>query len=185
MISLKQRGRAGLQFLGSLQQFSSSELRDIAEADFAAQPEAAALNEEFKSDARPPVWRERLDRARDVVERSKAYRYNRFYQRFVAEENYTRAIPAVEARRAEWQAFAESKKPKDSSRLQLDPNLEMPKWFDAVEWHLEPGGWDGYDMTMPMFAAGIGPYVFALGGYAAVYDAPSQPLGVAGSVTFA
>ena len=99
MISLKQRGRAGLQFLGSLQQFSSSELRDIAEADFAAQPEAAALNEEFKSDARPPVWRERLDRARDVVERSKACRYNRFYQRFVAEENYTRAIPAVEARR--------------------------------------------------------------------------------------
>ncbi len=168
MITLKQRGRAGLQFLGSLQQFSSSALRDIAEADFAAQPESAALNEEFKTDVRPGEWRERLDRARDVVERSKAYRYNRFYQRFVAEENYKRAIPAVEARRAEWEAFAASKQPKDTSRLQLDPNLEMPKWYDAVEWHLEPGGWDGYDMTMPMFAAGIGPYVFSLGGYAAV-----------------
>ena len=43
MISFKQRGRAGLQFLGSLQQFSSSALRDQAEADYAAQPEAPAV----------------------------------------------------------------------------------------------------------------------------------------------
>ena len=39
---------------------------------------------------------------------------------------------------------------------------------EGVEWHLEPGGWDGYDMAQPMFMAGIGPYVFAHGGYAAV-----------------
>ena len=169
MISFKQRGRAGLQFLGSLQQFSSSVLRDQAEADYAAQPEAPALAEEWKDgNVRPHVWRERLDRARDVVERSKAYRYNRFYQRFVGEQNYVRAIPATEARRAEWQAFAASKQPKDTSRLKLDPNLPMPRWYENVEWHLEPGGWDGYDLTQPMFMSGIGPYVFSLGGYAAV-----------------
>jgi len=112
MITLKQRGRAGLQFLGSLQTFSSSTLRDIAEQDYAAQPEAPELAEEFKSDARPHVWQDRLRRARDVVERSKAYRFNRFYQRWVGEQNYIRAIPAVEARRTEWQAIADAKKPK-------------------------------------------------------------------------
>ena len=168
MITLKQRGRAGLQFLGSLQTFSSSTLRDIAEQDYAAQPEAPELAEEFKSDARPHVWQDRLRRARDVVERSKAYRFNRFYQRWVGEQNYIRAIPAVEARRTEWQAIADAKKPKDTSRLQLNPNLEIPSWYEGVEWHLEPGGWDGYDMTQPMFMAGIGPYVFVHGGYAAV-----------------
>ena len=42
MINLKQRGRSGMQFLGSLQKFSSSVLRDQAEADYAAQPEAPA-----------------------------------------------------------------------------------------------------------------------------------------------
>ncbi len=168
MITLQQRGRSGLQFLGSLQQFSSSALRDQAEADFAAQPEAGALTEEFKTDVRPHVWRERLDRARDVVERSKAYRFNRFYQRFVAEENFLRAIPAVEARRKEWESAVETRKPKDETRLKLDPNLPMPRWYDGVEWHLEPGGWDGYDLAMPMFMAGIGPYVFAHGGFAAV-----------------
>jgi SAM-dependent methyltransferase len=168
MITLKQRGRAGLQFLGSLQTFSSSTLRDIAEQDYAAQPEAPELAEEFKGDARPHVWQDRLRRARDVVERSKAYRFNRFYQRWVGEQNYIRAIPAVEARRTEWQAIADAKKPKDTSRLQLNPNLEIPSWYEGVEWHLEPGGWDGYDMTQPMFMAGIGPYVFVHGGYAAV-----------------
>lgn len=168
MITLKQRGRAGLQFLGSLQQFASTQLRDAAEADFAAQPEAAAFEQEFKSDARPHVWQDRIHRARDVAERSKAYRYNRFYQRWVAEQNYLRAIPAVEARRAQWEALVATKAPKDRSRLQLNPNLEIPSWYDGVEWHLEPGGWDTYDLAMPMFMAGIGPYVFALGGYAAV-----------------
>jgi ubiquinone/menaquinone biosynthesis C-methylase UbiE len=44
----------------------------------------------------------------------------------------------------------------------------MPEWYDGVEWHLEPGGWDGYDLQGPMFMAGIGPYVFSRGGYAAV-----------------
>lgn len=168
MITLKQRGRAGLQFLGSLQTFSSSKLRDIAEQDFAVQPEAPALAEEFRGDARAHVWQDRLRRAREVVERSKAYRYNRFYQRWVGEQNYLRAIPAVEARRSEWQSITESKKPQDSSRLQLNPTLEIPSWYEGVEWHLEPGGWDGYDLTQPMFMAGIGPYVFAHGGYAAV-----------------
>ena len=168
MISLKQRGRAGLQFLGSLQRYSSSALRDQAEADFAAQPEAQAFSQEFRAPARPVEWKQRLDRARDVAERSWAYRYNRFYQRWVAEQNFIRAIPAVEARRAAWQAFYDANKPKDMSRLQLNPDLPIPKWFEGVEWHLEPGGWDGYDLTQPMFAAAIGPFVFAHGGYAAV-----------------
>jgi SAM-dependent methyltransferase len=168
MIEIEQRGRAGLQFLGSLQHWSSSELRDQAEADFAAQPESQDMATEFASDVRPHVWQERIRRARDVAERSHAYRLNRFFQRWVAEQNFIRAIPAVERRRTAWQAFVGAKAPKDSTRLILNPALPMPSWYAGVEWHLEPGGWDGYDMAGPMFAAGIGPHVFALGGYAAV-----------------
>ena len=168
MISLEQRGRAGLQFLGSLQQWSSSELRDRAEVDFAAQPEAPELTTEFASDARPHVWQQRLGRAREVAERSQAYRYNRFFQRWVAEQNFIRAIPAVERKRGDWERLAAAKAPTDRSRLILNADLKMPGWYEGVEWHLEPGGWDGYDLAMPMFAAGVGPYVFSLGGYAAV-----------------
>ncbi len=168
MISIEQRGRAGLQFLGSLQQWSGSELRDQAEADFAAQPETASLTQEFTSDVRPHIWQERIRRARDVAERSKAYRFNRFFQRWVAEQNFIRAIPAIERRRTTWEDLLASKPAGDPSRLVLDPTLKMPDWYDGIEWHLEPGGWDGYDLAMPMFAAGIGPHVFSLGGFAAV-----------------
>ena len=168
MIDLKQRGRSGLQFLGSLQKYSSSVLRDMAETDFAAQPEAQELAAEWKTDTSPAQWRRRIKRTRDVVERSSAYRFNRFYQRWVAEENFLRAIPAVEAKRADWASFVSARQPKDHSRLKLNPALKMPSWYEGIEWHLEPGGWDGYDLAMPMFAAGIGPHVFAHGGYAAV-----------------
>jgi SAM-dependent methyltransferase len=168
MITLDQRGRAGLQFLGSLQHYSSSALRDRAEADFAAAPEAPAMTQEFASDAPLPVWQQRIERAREVAERSRAYRYNRLYQRYVAEQNFVRGIPAVERKRAEWEAFYAAKRPADTSRLQLNPDLKMPEYYDGVEWHLEPGGWEGYDLYGAMFASGVGQYVFARGGYAAV-----------------
>jgi SAM-dependent methyltransferase len=164
---MDQRGRAGLQFLGSLQVFSSGELLDEAREDFAAQPEAAALAATFKEDADDEAWRQRLDQARQVAERSVAYRFNRFYQRYVAEENWVRSLIGVERKR---DAFAESygQQPGPNERLILNPDLQIPEYFEGVEWHLEPGGWDGYDLTRAMFAAGIFPYVFSRGGYAAV-----------------
>jgi SAM-dependent methyltransferase len=167
-ISFDQRGRAGLQFLGSLQYYSSSRLHDQAAEDFYGAPEAPALKREFAEDASPAAWEERLQRARAVAERSPSYRFNRFYQRFVAEENFVRGVPAIEAKRADWEAFVAANPPGHPERLQLDPTLEMPDWYEGVEWHLEPGGWDAYDLYMPMFLAGVGRYVFSRGGYAAV-----------------
>ena len=168
MIHLEQRGRAGLQFLGSLQHFSSSAVLERAAADFAAAPEAPALVAEFASDTTPAAWEERLARARDVAERSPSYRYNRFFQRYVAEQNFVRGIPAAERCRAEWEAFVAAHPPGHPERLILNPELEIPDWYEGVEWHLEPGGWDAYDLYGPMFAGGVGPYVFSRGGYAAV-----------------
>lgn len=168
MITLDQRGRAGLQFLGSLQHFAGSTLRTRAEADFAAQPEAAAMTPEFASDAPLAEWQQRIARAREVAERSRAYRYNRLYQRYVAEENFVRGIPATERQRAAWEAIERTAPVPANERLQLNPALPIPDYYAGVEWHLEPGGWDGYDLYGPMFAAGVGPYVFARGGFAAV-----------------
>ena len=169
---LQQRGRAGLQLLGAIQVYSSSMLMAQARSDFDGQPEAATLAQEFATPATPADWRQRLTRARDVAERSKAYRYNRFFQRWVAEEQYRRAIPAVERLRdlltstsSVPMQVAASTRP---SRLILDPNLELPPWYAGVEWHLQVGGLDGFDLSAPLFTIGIGPHVFSRGGYAAV-----------------
>jgi ubiquinone/menaquinone biosynthesis C-methylase UbiE len=154
-------------FLGSLQVFSSGELLDEARAEFKQQPEATALAQTFSSNADEDTWHERLDQARQVAERSTAYRFNRFYQRYVAEENWVRSLSAVERHRDVFEKAFGGGVPANE-RLILNPDLEMPEYFAGVEWHLQPGGWDGYDLSSAMFVTGIFPYVFSRGGYAAV-----------------
>ena len=166
-VSMDQRGRAGLQFLGSLQVFSSSELLAEAREDFATAPEAEAMTRAFDGNGDEAYWRERLDEARAVAERSTAYRFNRFYQRYVAEENWVRALTAVERNREAFAAVFKNRS-KPNERLILNPELERPGYYEGVEWHLQPGGWDAYDLSNAVLAAGIMPYVFSRGGYAAV-----------------
>ncbi len=165
-VSLDQRGRAGLQFLGSLQVYTSGELLDQVRREFTEQPEAADLAQRFTAPGKDSAWRERLEAARMVAERSTGYRFNRFYERYVAEENWVRALTAVERQREKFE------RPEDpapaNERLILNPELPVPDYHEGVEWHLQPGGWEGYDLAGPMWSAGIMPYVYSRGGNAAV-----------------
>ena len=169
MVSLDQRGRAGLQFLGSLQVFSSGELLQQARDEFAAQPDSREIEEAFHQDGDDAAWRERVEHSKAVAQRCPAYRFNRFYQRYVAEENWVRSLTAVERQR---EAFAEAFPPapeiKANERLILNPDMEVPEYFEGVEWHLQPGGLDGYDLSAPMALFGYLPHVFMRGGFAAV-----------------
>ena len=166
-LSLDQRGRAGLEILGSMQKFTSGRVRDRARDELNADPEGAALAKTWHERHNEP-WSERIAKARTVAERSAAYRYERLIQRYVAEENYVRAVPATERKRKEVEAFLARpiEKPAGGT-LELDPTIPIPDWF-KVEWHLMPGGWDGYDLMGAAMSAGIGPLVFRHGGYAAV-----------------
>jgi len=167
--SLSQRGRSGLQILGALQKYSSGVLRPIAAENFAADPRGAELTEDHASKAPKLPPRERINEARKVCETDNVYRLERFLQRWVAEENFHRGIPAIEERREKFEAFnAAQSEQQLLGTLEMPAEIEVPKYYDRIEWHLEPGGWDGYDLYGPLFAYGVGPYVFSLGGYAAV-----------------
>ncbi len=165
MVNLSQRGRAGLQFLGSLQHFSSSTLRPMARTDFESDPDGAALMAQPSS---VEDQRKRIADARAVAERSLKYRQERFYQGYVARENFLRAIPAVEERRAAFEAQRSSVPSDAVATLDLDPNVVAPDYYRGVSWHCAPGGWDGYDLAGHAIAQGVGRYVFSRGGYAAV-----------------
>lgn len=165
---LPQRGRAALEGLGALQAFSSSRLRALARHEFADDPQVAHLE---PHDAIPPdtrMWRDWFGRVRRIAQQHPAYRLERFNQRFVAEEIFNRAIPAVEARRDTFERFFRLPEGATLGSLELDPELDIPRYYDRVEWHLEPGGWDGYDLYGAVLAFALGPYVFRHGGYAAV-----------------
>ena len=141
MPHLSQRGRASLQVLGSLQPYSSSRIRNIAKSAFEADPDGAQLVAQNESEGSNESWSERAVRAKAVAEKSTAYKHERFFQRYVAEENFVRAIPAVEELRIEFEEMLASRELKGcGGSLELDPSIPIPEYYDGVEWHLQPGG---------------------------------------------
>lgn len=168
---LSQRGRAGMEILGSLQVMSARELRPRARADFEGLEEAQHLVAQHAADGgeAPRETRGRIACARELADTLPMFRLERFLQRYVAEENFNFGIPAIEERRSQFEAAMNA--PIDQpagGELELDPALEFPGYYAGVDWHLEPGGWDGWDLYGALFAYAVGPYVFSRGGYAAV-----------------
>lgn len=168
-VGLTQHGRSGMQMLGSIQKFSSSELRARARDNFYEKAEGKALADAHTSGSqeRSDVL-QRVKDAKAVAYSDPVFRLERFFQRYVAEENFNRGIPAIEERRSHFEGFAKATPENPVGSLELSPDLDVPAYQARTEWHLEPGGWDGYDLYGPLFAFAVGPHVFRHGGYAAV-----------------
>lgn len=165
---LSQHGRAAMEMLGSLQKFSSGQIRPLARRDFEANAEAGAMSEEHKADVEGAGARDRIAKARAIADTLPLFRLERFVQRWVAEENFNTGIPAIEEKRANFEVFANQPLTGHAGgTLELDETIAAPRYWQT-EWHLEPGGWDGYDLYGPLFAFAVGPLVFSKGGYAAV-----------------
>jgi len=164
---LTQRGRASMEILGDIQKFAAGNLRPAARAQFDADPATKPLSADHKADTQGAEGRGRIAAARAIADQKPMFRLERFLQRYVAEEVYSSGIAAVEERRAEIEAFQSAPLPTSAGGTLELTNQIPPRYWDT-EWHLEPGGWDGYDLYGAMFAFAVGPYIFSKGGYAAV-----------------
>lgn len=168
-IGLSQRGRSSMEVLGTIQAFAASTLRPAARESFEADADAVALSADHVADPQGRNGRDRIASARAIADRDPLFRLERFLQRWVAEENFNSGIPAIEERRAQFEAFFGGPKPDPvGGSLTLADAIAAPRYYTEIDWHLEPGGWDGYDLYGALFAFGVGPFVFAKGGYAAV-----------------
>jgi hypothetical protein len=123
---LSQRGRASLEILGSIQKMSSTHLRAEAAARFAADAEGQEIIADYLEDSSPDSLRAKVAQARAVAERDHIYRLERFLQRNVAEDNFNRGIPAIEERRAAFEAFLTPSGGASSGALELDDAVEAP-----------------------------------------------------------
>ena len=164
---LSQRGRAGLEILGAMQRFASTRLRGQAKADFYEREDAREINARNTPDAGREVIKENLVQGRRIAEAVPVYRLERFCQAYTAMQIFARAIPAIEERREQFEGYLQFDEAGAGGSLELDETITPPKYFE-IEWHLEPDGWDGYDLYGPVFAFALGPLVFRHGGYAAV-----------------
>lgn len=166
-LQFAQRGRAGMQFLGSLQAFTGGALRMQARTAFEADAEGQAVIARWNEPSNES-WAARIAQAREIAERSTSYGFERLYQRYVAEEIYVRALPAVDAKKEDARGYMKLPEAPRVGTLELDPDFKIPDYFDGVEWHLMPGGWDSYELMSVVMVSGASPYVFKRGGWAAV-----------------
>lgn len=170
---LGQRSRADLQILGSIQVAAYNHLRSAARERFAGSEEGRALTEAHAGgDASKEAVRGRVEKASALAGEDRLFRMERFLQRYVAEENWRRAIVAVEQRRDQFAPFVAPPQGDTLGSLELNDALELPRFFTEVEFHLQPGGWEGYDLYGPALAYGIYPHVFSRGGFASMPATP-------------
>ncbi|GAA2737305.1 class I SAM-dependent methyltransferase [Actinocorallia aurantiaca] len=154
-VPVKQRSRASLEFLGSLQGYAGGVL----------QPAAAARYDQLET--APPE--DLADRRRSVNEKladHAPWLYDRLYTRYVAEEIYVRSIPAAEESRPVIEEWLDV--PEDApGSLTLNPDANVPAYFHTG-FHLTTGGWDGHDL-MGVVIHDLGyRYVIMPGGVGAV-----------------
>jgi SAM-dependent methyltransferase len=165
-VGMTQRSRAGLDILGGMLKYSAVSLRGAAREAFESSPEGAAL---IREHAAPKSTQaevaDRVERAKALAQSNPMYRLERFAQRFVAEEMMTRNVIAAEEKREEHVARDSIPRQGAGGVLELDPDLEMPDYYDGVNYHLAPEGADEYDLASK--GGGIG-LVFRYGGFAAV-----------------
>ncbi|MEU5842155.1 class I SAM-dependent methyltransferase [Rhodococcus sp. NPDC047139] len=151
-VRLQQAHRAGLEFLGATQKFTGGVLQSDARREYLnAVPEApTGLDERRASVAR-------------VLADSPAWAFDRFITRWVAEEVYVRALPAVESIRPTVEAWLAS----PEQQLEVDPDVVPPSYWEN-EFHLTPGGWNGHDLMGPAITELVFHYVLVPGGVGAV-----------------
>jgi len=160
-----QRARASMDILGNVLKYSSGTMREIARRNFRDTTEGKALAEAFQSPHSENEMMAMVDRATATAEADPFYRLERFYQRLVAEEIMSQGIVMAEERRSSLEERSKVLPNSAGGSLELDPELPIPDYFDGVEYHLMPGGWDGYDLYGRMPRGGS---AFRYGGYAAV-----------------
>lgn len=166
--NLSQRGRSSMEFLGAVQTFSSGRLRGVVRKEFSGNADAQRLLAANDRDGANRDIEQYVADAGRVARQMPTFRMERFLQRYVAEEVYLKGIPAVEENRDDFERFATLPQSPTMGSIELDDSVPLPDYYEGVEWHLEPGGWDGYDLYGPFFTYVAGPYVFKHGGYAAV-----------------
>lgn len=153
-VELGQQARSSLQFLGAVQEFAGGTLQKRAAQEY----ERAV-----------PTPPSDLDGQRESVyaalENSSAWAFDRLITRWVAEEIYVRALPAIETIRPEAERFLEVSNP--SGSLTLDSDLVPPTYWEHG-FHLTPGGWDGHDLMGPAISELAFAYVLSPGGVGAV-----------------
>lgn len=134
---LKQRGRASVDFLGQL-----------GKASF---PLGAAIDADIKakgidSDALPEDLDARTDVMVDALADSKAFRVKQLLGEWHAENMAAVTDEAFEEVKDETMDVIKALH-NGQSQVHLDPDAQLPEYWDGVDFHRTKGGWDAHEYS--------------------------------------
>jgi SAM-dependent methyltransferase len=158
-LGILQKDRSRLQIVGSVASYNNGTVENLAEEDYKRRLPADPDLENARG-------MQRLQRAAKLLEESREYTFNRFYARWQAEEMYPRAIDAMEDVREDASKLVDVGDRGGS--LELNPEMKLPDYYDGVEFHLAPGGWDTDELTGVVVHELAYPDVIMSGGVGAV-----------------
>ncbi|GLY29655.1 class I SAM-dependent methyltransferase [Kineosporia sp. NBRC 101731] len=156
---LKQRGRADFNFLADLARWSGLELQAAAEKDFGDLCPGQSLPGEVHEQIRHAT--------RLLEEGSRAYGWDRFYTRLVAEHQFEAARYAYEdGKEAVTTEYADNAQ--QGGTIIVDASLQTPDYWSQTDFHLAPGGWEGHERMGFMIHDYVYDLIFSTGGIGAV-----------------
>lgn len=119
-----QRGRSEIDFLGAVSSYANGELRER----FRKRYEEAAAGAEI-----PQSFPERLTAVQAIADPMVEWQFEQLYARVVAEELQPAAAFAGIERHG-----AEPTSEEAPSLVPVNPNTEIPDWWDGVNYHIAP-----------------------------------------------
>jgi ubiquinone/menaquinone biosynthesis C-methylase UbiE len=105
-----------------------------------------------------------VEQVGEVMRPMTLYRYNRAIQQASQELMWAVVYESLEPRRAE--LVEELNRPTESAMgsVETDPDLELPKYYTAVDFHLQPRSYHGDDLAGVVYDIGVPIYVLRRNG---------------------
>lgn len=150
-LTLSRRDQARLDFVEGLKVFVGA----------AAVPALRTAYDRWVATARPDEATLRDRKAMAARwEPDPAYQVSRGLQRLSQEAMWRTVIDGLERRGPELEAALEAGAGPDRAggSLALDPDLEMPRYYDSNEFHLQPGNYHGHPLAGPVYEVGVATY---------------------------
>ncbi len=147
-LALSRPRQARLDMIEGLKNFVAAEVVPALRRDFDAWTES-----------RKPSAAQLRDRTfmAGHLERTPLYQSSRGLQRLSQEAMWREVVDGLSERRPEIEAALDA--PCDApGSLVLDPALQMPRYFDANEFHLQPGNYHRDGLAGPVYELGVATY---------------------------
>lgn len=156
-IEINRASQAAFDYVEGLKRYVTEKLTPRLRAAYETQ-------ESFYARTRNGERPETMEQAGEILRPMTLYKYNRAIQRVSQDLMWAVIYESLEPRRGE--LTEELNRPTENAlgSVELNPHLELPEYYTAVEFHLQPRSYHGDDLAGIVYEIGVPIYVLRRNG---------------------